>query len=73
MDSLISIFCKIDKTWSRSNTLVNSSGTILPLFLLLEYIMGCCGGCGGEDHQDKKDQEVEAEQTAEAKETANEE
>jgi hypothetical protein len=35
--------------------------------------MGCCGECGGEDHQDKKEQEVEIEQTTNAKETANEE
>jgi hypothetical protein len=38
--------------------------------------MGCCGGCGGEEHQDKKEQEVEVEQTTdvkENKEAANEE
>lgn len=39
----------------------------------MEQIMGCCGGCGGEDHQAKKEQEQAVEQTTENKETANEE
>ena len=29
--------------------------------------MGCCGGCGGEDHQEKTEQEQVAEQSTNKK------
>lgn len=33
--------------------------------------MGCCGGCGGEDHQAKNEQDTQ-EQTTEQEESTNE-
>lgn len=29
--------------------------------------MGCCGGCGGEGHEDKKEQEQAVEQSTDKK------